>query len=72
MALPTTLVAERPMSRKWSTPRIRSSPASGMSNIDSVPAMTTSEARGTPAMPFDVTMRTSSIVTCCPIDRSMP
>ena len=31
-ALPTTLVAERPMSRKWSTARISSSPASGMSN----------------------------------------
>ena len=32
-ALPTTLVAERPMSRKWSTARISSSPASGILNM---------------------------------------
>ena len=70
--LPTTLVADRAMSRKWSTPRISSRPASGMSNCASVAAITTSDARGTPAMPLDVSIRISSIVICVPIDRSMP
>ena len=69
--LPTALVAERPMSRKVSTPRISSRPASGMLNWLSVAAITTSEARGTPAMPFEVSIRISSIVICVPIGSSM-
>ena len=66
-ALPTTLVADRPMSRKWSTARISSSPASGMWNAISVAAMMTRLARGTPAMPFDVIIRASSIVISWPM-----
>ena len=62
--LPTALVAERPMSRNVSTPRISSRPASGMLNWFSVAAITTSEARGTPAMPLEVSIRISSIVIC--------
>src|SRR6185436_6029153 len=69
--LPTALVAERPMSRKVSTPRISSSPASGMLNCASVAAITTSDARGTPAMPFDVSIRMRSIVIWVPSDNSM-
>jgi hypothetical protein len=49
--LPITLVALRPMSRKVSIPMIINSPASGMPNWLSVEAITTSEARGTPATP---------------------
>src|SRR4051812_39997486 len=60
--LPSTLVAERPMSRNWSMPMISSRPASGMLNWFSVAAMTTSEARGTPAMPLLVSISTSSMV----------
>jgi len=63
--LPSTLVAVRPMSRKTSMPMISSTPASGRPNIGMTAATTTSPERGTPAMPFDDTMRTSSIVTCC-------
>src|SRR5437660_4285138 len=68
--LPIALVAERPMSRKVSTPRISSSPASGMLNWLSVAAITTSEARGTPAIPLEVSIRISSIVICVPSDSS--
>ncbi|MNG37014.1 hypothetical protein D3C84_1242350 [compost metagenome] len=64
MELPTALVAERPMSRKVSTPRISSRPASGMSKWFSVAAITTREARGTPAMPLEVSIRISSMVIC--------
>ena len=42
-------------------PMIISSPASGMLNWLSVAAITTSEARGTPAMPFEVIIRIASI-----------
>ena len=52
-------------------PMIRSSPASGMLKVESVAAMTTSEARGTPAMPLLVTISSSSMVACCPSERSM-
>ena len=41
-----------------------SSPASGMRNIDMVAAITTRLARGTPAMPLEVTISTSSMVIC--------
>src|SRR5262249_10223830 len=63
--LPITLVAERPMSRNWSMPIMSSSPASGMLKLDRVAAMTTSEARGTPAMPLLVSISSSNMVTCC-------
>ena len=69
--LPSTFVAERPMSRNWSIPMISSSPASGMLNCASVAEITTSEARGTPAMPFEVTISRNSIVSCCPQDSGM-
>src|SRR5215472_294530 len=42
------------------------SPASGKLKLTSVAAMTTSDARGTPAIPLLVTMRRRSIVICCP------
>ena len=66
-----TLVAERPMSRNWSMPMISSSPASGMLKLASVAAITTSEARGTPAMPLLVSISSSSMVICCPNGSSM-
>ena len=69
--LPIALVAERPMSRKVSTPRISSRPASGMLNWFSVAAITTSDARGTPAMPLEVSIRISSIVIWVPIGSTM-
>ena len=46
-------------------PMISSNPASGMLNVASVAAITTSDARGTPAMPLLVTINISSIVICC-------
>ena len=52
-------------------PMISSRPASGMLKVASVAAMTTSEARGTPAMPLLVTISSSSIVICCPSGSSM-
>ncbi|MNR69013.1 hypothetical protein D3C85_1939440 [compost metagenome] len=60
------------MSRKWSTPKSSSRPASGMLNCDRVAAITTSDARGTPAIPLEVTISTSSMVISCDSDRSMP
>src|SRR5271154_1752836 len=71
MELPTALVADRPMSRNVSTPRISSKPASGMLNWLSVAAITTSDARGTPAMPLDVSIRMAIMVSCVEIGRSM-
>src|SRR6185295_13265200 len=56
MELPTTLVALRPMSRNWSMPMMSSRPASGMLKVARVAAITTREARGTPAMPLLVTV----------------
>ena len=52
-------------------PMISNRPASGMLNVASVAAMTTSDARGTPAMPLLVTIRISSIVICCPRSSSI-
>ena len=72
MPLPMTLVAERAMSRKWSIASSSSRPASGMSNWFSVAAITTSDARGTPAMPLEVSISTSIIVIWVLIDSSMP
>ena len=34
--------------------------------------MTTSEARGTPAIPFDVIIKSSSIMICWPMLSSIP
>ena len=45
-------------------PMISSNPASGMLNVARVAAITTSDARGTPAMPLLVTIRISNIVIC--------
>src|SRR5262245_15780835 len=72
MELPTTLVALRPMSRNWSMPMIRSRPASGILKVTKVAAITTREARGTPAIPLLVTISNSSMVICCANDSSMP
>ncbi|MNY60226.1 hypothetical protein D3C86_1967510 [compost metagenome] len=47
-------------------------PASGRPNIGSTAATTTSEARGTPAMPLLVTSSTSSMVICCVSESWMP
>ena len=38
---------------------------------DSVAAITTSEARGTPATPLEVIIRVASIASCVPSDMSM-
>ncbi|MNP40238.1 hypothetical protein D3C76_1338640 [compost metagenome] len=72
MALPSTLVAERPMSRKWSMPSSSSMPASGIWNWFRVAAITTREARGTPAIPLEVTISSSSMVICWAMLSSMP
>src|SRR5262249_2277278 len=69
--LPITLVALRPMSRKVSMPMIISSPASGMLNWLSVAAITTSEARGTPATPLEVIISVASMASCVPSAISM-
>jgi len=53
-------------------PRISSKPASGISNWVRVAAITTSEARGTPAMPLEVSINVNNIVICVPMDISMP
>ena len=49
-------------------PMIISSPASGMPNWLSVEAITTSEARGTPATPFEVIINVASIASWVPSD----
>ena len=72
MLLPITLVAVRPMSRNWSIPMMSSSPASGRPKVGSTAATTTSDARGTPATPLLLTIITSSSVSCCPNDISIP
>src|SRR5471030_763369 len=69
--LPITLVALRPMSRKVSMPMIISSPASGMPNWLKVEAITTNDARGTPATPFEVIINVASMANCCPSDMSI-
>ena len=52
-------------------PMIISSPASGMLNWPRVAAITTSEARGTPATPLEVIIRVASMANCVPSDISM-
>ncbi len=47
-------------------------PAAGRPNIGTVAATTTSEARGTPAMPLLVTIMTSSMVSLLGDARWMP
>ena len=63
-ALPTTLVALRPISSKWSTATIITRPCSGNPKYVSVDAITIREARGTPAIPLLVTIRMSSMAIC--------
>lgn len=63
------VVAERPISRNGSTPISKISPASGILNWLSVAAITTIEARGTPAIPFEVNIRINSMVICSPMDK---
>ena len=53
-------------------PRISRMPASGSPNMGSTAATTTSEARGTPAIPLLETMSTSSMVICAVSDISIP
>ena len=52
-------------------PMIINRPASGMPNWLSVEAITTSEARGTPATPFEVIIRVASIASWVPSGISM-
>ena len=51
---------------------IISRPASGMLNWLEVAAITTSEARGTPATPLEVTINIASMANCVPSVISMP
>ena len=67
--LPITLIAVRAMSINSSTPRIRITPSTGSANDASVPSRITSEARGTPATPFDVSISVSSMTICCVHDK---
>jgi hypothetical protein len=65
-ALPVTLIAVRAMSITSSTASSIATPASpGSPKLAQVPAMITSVARGTPATPFDVSMKVSTMVSCC-------
>ena len=52
------------MSMISSTPRITSTPASGRLKLASVPERMTSDALGTPATPFDVSMSVSIMMIC--------
>src|SRR5262249_48822299 len=63
--LPTTLTAVRAMSMSSSTPRMTITPSTGRLNEASVPRRMTSDARGTPATPFEVSISVSSITICC-------
>ena len=47
-------------------------PSSGMWKKGSTAMITTSEARGTPAMPFEVIIRIAIIMICWPGVRWMP
>lgn len=60
--LPKTLVMLLPISQKWSIGRINAIPSTGMLNMEQVAATTTKEARGTPAIPFEVSIKTSNMV----------
>ena len=53
-------------------PMMSNSPASGMPNCESVAAITTRLARGTPAMPLDVTISISTMTICWPHGIAMP
>ena len=53
-------------------PRISSSPASGMPNCLSVARITTNDARGTPATPFEVSISTAAMASCLLIGMSTP
>ena len=53
-------------------PRISSSPDAGMPNCLSVARITTSEARGTPATPFEVSISTAAMASCVLHGMSMP
>src|SRR3954471_4028687 len=66
-ALPSTLVAVRNISQKWSIGNIKAIPSAGILNMVQVAVTTTSEARGTPAIPLLVSISTSSMVSCVPV-----
>ncbi|MMZ71661.1 hypothetical protein D1872_351700 [compost metagenome] len=53
-------------------PSSKRMPASGIWNWFRVAAMTTREARGTPAIPLEVTISSSSMVICWAMESSMP
>jgi hypothetical protein len=72
MLLPTTLVALRPISRRGSIPSSNAKPASGILNVAKVPAITTKEALGTPAMPLLVSISTSNMLIWVESGKSMP
>ena len=60
------------MSRIRSTPAIKASPSSGIPTLPRVASSTTKETPGTPAIPFEVTIRVSTRVISCQIERSIP
>ena len=62
--LPTRFTLVRAMSITASTPRIRATPSSGRPNCVSAPERITSDARGTAATPFDVSISVSIISSC--------
>jgi hypothetical protein len=67
--LPTTFIIVRPMSISVSTPRISRMGAVGRCTALAVASNTTSEARGTPAMPLLAAINTSTIASCRPNER---
>ena len=71
-ALPIKLIEVRAISMMASTPRITATASSGRLNIASAPERITSDARGTAATPFDVSISVSIIRICWPSVISMP
>ena len=60
------------MSMSASTPRMTATASSGKPNIASAPERITSDALGTAATPFDVSMSVSIMSNWLPILMSMP
>src|SRR5207248_11455889 len=72
---PITLTQVRPMSISSSTPKMTATPigpSPAGTNVLSVANRITSDARGTPATPLEVSINVSIIVICWPNDMCQP
>src|SRR5215467_15619398 len=73
--LPITFTHVRPMSINSSTPKIIATPIGPSpegTNEFNTASKITSDARGTPATPLELTINVSMIVNCCPKDMCHP